>query len=241
MGEIVAKARDRVTIHTLNPVQKRGPVLYASLPWSTEARQRLVSTLWDHLGALESPLWQRFQTSGRAALPMQVVRGLLGRPRLLLGEYPGPAISFSEGGGQVWAALCEDASDIGIDVAGREEFQGDYPFRRVFQPPELQHAQRLTGGDLAKAAALLWSIKEAVVKALGCAFHLVDPRQISIYPATGGAGRGDGRYTFAVVLSGRARVRFPLAASRSLWVRSLPQGKLWLSIALLQRRSTGHG
>lgn len=237
----MTKERDRVTVHTLNPVQRRGPVLYAALPRDTEVRQRLVSTLWDHLEALESPRWKRFQTSGRAALPVQVVRGPLGRPQLLLGGYPGPAISFSEGGGQVWAALCGDAADIGIDVAGREEFQGDYPFHRVFQPPELQHTLGLTGGDLATAAALLWSVKEAVVKALGCAFHLVEPLQISVYPAAGGAARGDGGYTFAVDLSGRARVRFPLAVSRSFWVRSLPQGKLWLSIALLQRRPTGHG
>jgi len=47
------------------------------------------------------------------------------------------------------------------------------PFSRVFHAQELQHALRLAGGDLEKASALLWSIKEAVVKALGCGFHLV--------------------------------------------------------------------
>lgn len=241
MGTIVAKAHDRLTVHTLNPVQQRGPVLYAALPCGRGARQRLVSTLWDHLEAQESPLWKRFQTSGRAAMPLQVVRGPLGRPQLMLGECQGPAISFSEEGGQIWAALYGAAADIGIDVAGREEFQGGYPFHRVFQPPELQHAVRLTGGDLTTAAALLWSIKEAVVKALGCAFHLVDPRQISVYPAERGAALEEGGYSFAVGLSGKARMRFPLAVSRALWVRSLPRGQRWLSIALLQRRSTDHG
>ena len=48
---------------------------------------------------------------------------MLGRPHLLLGKYRGPAISFSEGGGQLWAALCGDESDIGIDVAEADEFQ----------------------------------------------------------------------------------------------------------------------
>jgi len=86
---------------------------------------------------------------------------------------------------------------------------------------------------LEKASALLWSIKEAVVKALGCGFHLVDPRQITVYPSTGGAVGGDGGYTFPVGLSEKALVRFPIAAGRSLWVRSLPQRKMWLSIALL--------
>jgi phosphopantetheinyl transferase len=171
----------------------------------------------------------------RAAFPIQVVRGLLGRPHLLLGEYRGPAISFSEGGGKVWAALCGDESDIGIDVAGTDEFQKKYPFHRVFHAQELQHALRLAGGDLEKASALLWSIKEAVVKALGCAFHLVDPRHITVYPPAAEAVGGNGGYTFPVSLSGKALVRFPIAAGRSLWVRSLPQKKMWLSIALLNR------
>jgi len=162
-----------------------------------------------------------------------VARGLLGRPHLLLGDDRGPAISFSKDGGSLWAALCGDESDIGIDAAGTDDFNGEYPFHRVFHPQELQHALRLTGGDLEKASALLWSVKEAVVKALGCAFHLVDPRQITVYPSAGGAAGGNGGYTFPVGLSGKALVRFPIAAGRSLWVRSLSRKKMWLSIALL--------
>jgi len=153
-----------------------------------------------------------------------------------LGEYRGPAISFSGGGGKVWAALCGDESDIGIDVAGTDEFQGEYPFHRVFHPQELQHASRLASGDLEKASALLWSVKEAIVKAMGCAFHLVDPLQITVYPSAEGAADGDGAYIFPVRLSGKALVRFPLAARRLLRVRSIPRGKMWLSIALLNRQ-----
>ena len=250
----MAKDREGVTVHTMNPVHGRGPVFYASLPCGThaaetrkgqgtngeEAKHRLVSTLWDHLAAMESPLWNHCQSSNRAAFPIQVVCGLLGRPHLLLGEYRGPAISFSKGGGKVWAALCGDDSDIGIDVAGTDEFHREYPFHRVFHPQELQHALRLAGGDLEEASALLWSVKEAVVKALGCAFHLVDPRQITVYPSAGGAAGGGGGYTFPVGLSGKAQVRFPMAAGRSLWVHSLPQRNMWLSIALLDRSPTGH-
>ena len=246
----VARDCPGLTVQAVSFVHRRGPVFYASLPCAPCAaetlkgsgtsaagdKHRLVSTLWDHLVARESPLGERCQSSTRAAFPIQVVRGLLGRPQLLLGEYRGPAISFSQGGGQIWAALCGDGSDIGIDVAGTDEFQRDYPFQRVFQPPELQHALRLADGDLGKASALLWSIKEAVVKALGCAFHLVDPRQITVYPSVGKTVGGDGGYTFPVGLSGKALMRFPKAAGRSLWVRSLPQVKRWLSIALLNRR-----
>ena len=238
----MAKDRDVITVHTLHPVPLRGPVFYASLPSDVapptgdrangeEARHRLVSTLWDHLVAMERPL----RTRNRAAFPIRVVSGLLGRPHLLLGECQGPAISFSEGGGKVWAALCGDESDIGIDVAGTDEFQGEYPVHRVFHPQELHHAVRLTDGDLEEASALLWSVKEAVVKALGCGFHLVDPRHITVHPSEGGDG-----HTFPVSLSGKALDRFPLAACQSLWVHSLPHGKLWLSIALSNRRPTVH-
>jgi hypothetical protein len=116
-------------------------------------------------------------------------------------------------------------------VAETDEFQGEYPVHRVFHGDELHHALRLAGGDLARASALLWSVKEAVSKALGCGFHLVDPRQIHVYPAVG----RDGGYTFPVGLSGEVRVRFPLNPGRSIWARSLPRAQMWLSIALLNR------
>jgi 4'-phosphopantetheinyl transferase superfamily len=250
----VARDCQGITVHVLNFVHRRGPVFYAALPCgpcATETlkrcrtngagdKHRLVSTLWDHLVAMESHLWKRCQSSNRDAFPIHVVHGPLGRPHILVGEYPGPAISFSEGGGKLWAALCGDDSDIGIDVAGPDEFQRDYPFHRVFHLHELQHALRLAGGDKENASAMIWSVKEAVVKALGCAFHLVDPRQITVYPSEEVAVAGDGGYTFPVGLSGKALLRFPTASGRSLQVHSLPQRKIWLSIALLNRRPTDH-
>ena len=237
MGVAVTKDCQGPTVGAVSFLTGRGPVFYASLPPGSEARDRLVATLWDHFAAHYSPGWQAFSS---AALPIQVVRDLLGRPQLRRGEHPGPAISFSEGGGKVWAALCADGSDIGIDVAGAEEFPAAYPFHRVFQPRELEHALKLASGELAAASAMLWSVKEAAVKSLGCAFHLVEPRQITVSPAVAGAAGEDGGQTFAVGLSGKARERFPLVGSRSLWVRALPQRRLWLSIAHLQQRPTGH-
>jgi phosphopantetheinyl transferase len=189
---------------------------------------------------MENPHWKRRQSSNGAALPIQVLHSPLGRPHLLSGEYRGPAISFSEGAGRIWAALSGDESDIGIDVAGSDEFRGSYPYSRVFHPEELEHALSLAGGDMEKASALLWSIKEAVVKALGCAFHLVDPRQITVYPYADGAGGGDDWYTFQVGFSGKAQVRFPMASGRSLLVHSLPWWNMWLSIVLLDRSPALH-
>jgi len=242
MGVNAAEDRERVTVHTMHPVLGRGPVFYASLPRDTdtpkaqgthgeEARRRLVSILWDHLLAMDSPLRTFCLSSDRAAFPAHVIRDPLGKPRLLVGGHRGPAISFSEGGGNVWAAVCGDDSDIGIDVAEASEFQGGYPFHRVFNAHELHHVLHLAGGDLAKAAALLWSVKEAAVKALGCAFHFVDPLHIHVCPSPG----GDEGYLFPVRLSGKALARFPAGARLSLWVRSFPEGTMWLSIAVVNR------
>ncbi|MRR54115.1 MAG: 4'-phosphopantetheinyl transferase superfamily protein [Deltaproteobacteria bacterium] len=236
----VAINYEGVTVHQLDAIRRRGPVFYASSAGDNETcRHLLISTLWDHLLTVENPLRQHAQSANGAALPIQVVRGPLGRPQLLVGESRGPAISFSEGGGKVWAALAGDESALGIDVAGSDEFLGDYPFPRVFHPHELEHAVNLTGGNMAGAAALLWSVKEAVVKALGCAFHLVEPRQINVYPPAGGTA-GEGGYTFSVGLAGKAQERFPLVERRSFRVQSLARDTLWLSLALLERSLTGH-
>ena len=233
------------------PHQRGVTVLYACSPSTPETiasqtasrtadKIHLVSVLREHLAGMEGSPWADYRFSYRADLPMQVVHDPLGRPRLLLGENEGPAISFSEGGGKIWAALCGDASDIGIDAAGTDDFPKEYPVHRAFHSQELQQALRLTSGDFKKAAALLWSVKEAAVKALGCAFHLVDPRQIYISPS--GAEKDDG-HIFEVCLSGKALERFPMMASRCVWVRSLFQERIWLSIALLnqQQNRTVHG
>jgi phosphopantetheinyl transferase len=189
---------------------------------------------------METPLWKGRQSSDGTPLPIKLQRGPLGRPRLQLGEYRGPAISFSEGGGRVWAAISGDDSDIGIDVAGPDEFPRGYPFDRVFHPEELEHALNPAGGDPGRAAALLWSVKEAVVKALGCAFHLVDPRQITVYPAVDGASVVDEGYAFRAGLAGKALARFPMTGGHTMRVRSLPQREMWLSVALLDRSLTSH-
>jgi phosphopantetheinyl transferase len=240
MGAAVTQDRPEVIVQAVRLVPWGGVVFYASVPGNsatsascatsrTENRRRLVTILWEHLRAKECPLCKRPHFSDRVALPIQLVHDTLGRPHLLLGEHPGPAISFSTAGEEVWAALCGDESDVGIDVAGSAEFQEGYPVHRVFHVQELHQALELAGGDLAKAAALLWSVKESVAKALGCAFHLVDPRDIHVYPSA----VADGGLAFSTHLSGKALVHFPMADRRPITVRSLPQTETWLSIAAL--------
>ncbi|MFZ2156486.1 MAG: 4'-phosphopantetheinyl transferase superfamily protein [Bradyrhizobium sp.] len=228
MGAAVAQDRQEVIVQAVRLVPCGGVVFYASVPGNsaastgcvtrrTENRRWLVTILWKHL------------FSNRVALPIQLVHDPLGRPHLLVGGLRGPAISFSTAGEEDWAALCGDESDIGIDVAGSAEFREGYPVHRVFHGQELHQALELAGGDLPKAAALLWSVKEAVAKALGCAFHLVDPRDIHVDPTA----PEDGGPAFSARLSGKALVRFPMADRRPITVRSLPRAGTWLSIAAL--------
>jgi len=231
---------DMATIHTASFLNKKGPVFYGSLPTEYKTngegcKHRLVTILWGCLMAMGYPLWKSYY-SNRAVFPIRVVCDQLGKPHLLLGEYQGPAVSFSECSGKVWAALCGDGSEIGIDIAGASEFRGGYPFHRVFHAQELRHASRLTLGDMEQASALLWSIKEAVVKAIGCAFHRVEPRQVYVYPSV---SRG-GVYTFPVGLSAKALEHLSVGAGRYLWVYSLLQTEGWLSIALWTRNSNGN-
>lgn len=233
-----------ITVHAATFVHQGGPVFYASLPGEGKTgngcranraaeKKRLITMLLDHVRAMVNARWPDRLFGNRSACPIRVVHDPLGKPHLVVGEIPGPAISFSEGGGKMWGALCGDASDIGIDAAAADEFQGDYPLHRVFHDQELHHALRLTGGNVIMAAALLWSIKEAVVKALGCGFHLVAPLQVQVSPSTG----VDQGYVFPVCLSGKALVWYPKGVRGSIWVRSYPLGQLWLSLALLNGQS----
>ena len=248
MSETSTLHRNGTTLHLMNPDQGRETVFYGSLPApphgsgtkEEETKSRLVSTLLDYRAKTKKSHGEQGQSSARAIFPTQLACSPLGKPFLLSGEQRGPAISFSQGGAKLWAALCAGNSDIGIDVADREEFRGGYPLQRVFHREELEHALGLTGGIREEASALLWSIKEALVKALGCAFHLVDPLQISVRQSAVSMAEGHGWRVFPVSITGKALLRFPLAAGRSLWVHSLPQRGMWLSIALVERSMTNH-
>jgi phosphopantetheinyl transferase len=110
---------------------------------------------------------------------LTLYKGALGRPCLLLGDNPGPSLSFSHGEGRLWAAMCSEGS-VGIDVAYPDEFAGGYPFGRAFSPEELDWAGGLCHKDRARGAALLWSVKEASVKATGAGFHLFDPLDVRV-------------------------------------------------------------
>lgn len=104
----------------------------------------------------------------------------LGRPFLFVGSKRGPSVSFSYSHGVVWGALCEEGPRCGIDSARGDEFAPGYPFDRAFNEEEFAQAITTVSSDCCDAAAALWSAKEAVVKAIGCGFNLIDPLEVTI-------------------------------------------------------------
>ena len=232
----MTQARQEGVVQTLRVAPGGGQVFYASAPDTAspvrqaENRCRIAGLLCEHLRAQETPLWKNHPICDSVEHPLQITRDALGRPRLLWGEYAGPSISFSRAGEEIWAALSGDESDIGIDVAGSAEFREGYPAHRVCDVQELEQALGLADGDVASALALLWSVKEAVVKALGCAFHFADPRDIHVQPAAA----EEGGHAFSACLSGKALVRFSGTGCHPISVRSVPQTGAWLSIAAVR-------
>jgi hypothetical protein len=186
-----------------------GPVLYASDLAGPGAKERLVRRL------LSSPPGQ--ETGGAARRgqgPVILETTVLGQPRLRLNGQPGPAVSFSQAAGCLWAALTF-AGQVGVDAALPSEFEENYPWARAFRPAELDWARPLTGGDTAGAAALLWALKEAAVKALGVGFHLLDPLAVSAVSPRPWQGW----------------IRVSVRAGQILPAWTRPAGRGWLAIA----------
>jgi len=150
------------------------PVIYASDLASAGAKERLVRRL------LASLPGQQTDNAGQSAPgPVSLELTALGQPRLFLGGQPGPAVSFSQAAGRIYAAMtC--TGQVGVDAAMPAEFEAGYPLARVFRPAELDWARPLVGGNTSGAAALLWTLKEAAVKALGVGFHFLDPLAVEV-------------------------------------------------------------
>lgn len=156
-----------------------------------------------------------------------LARNPLGKPYLLVEGVPGPPVSLSRSAGRLWAALGTRRSWLGLDAASPGEFAGAYPFQRVFQETEWQAATSLTGGDREEAAALLWSVKEAVVKARGCGYHFFGPRQIRLEFA----GLGEHGPCWRGYLEMPVPGRVPPGSQGIIPVASVRQHQVWLSVA----------
>jgi phosphopantetheinyl transferase (holo-ACP synthase) len=150
-----------------------------------------------------------------------IAHDALGRPALvdeITGVEAPFVVSFSYGPSRTWAALAPGSS-VGIDLADDADFAAPYPYDRVFVCTEMALALRLNGGRRQCAAAMLWAIKEASVKSLGCGFSTFDYRDVAIAGRVPGA---DG-LTFVVSAGGR-----PVTAC------ARREGHGWLALAVAQ-------
>jgi phosphopantetheinyl transferase len=168
-----------------------------------EAKMWLALLLWEHLSA-------RNLCSCPPSAEVRLAKTALGKPFLANGESDGPSVSFSRSGSLIWGAMSACHAEIGVDAACAVEFAGDYPLYRVGSRDEYAVVGPLTGGDRSEAVALIWSVKESYVKALGCGFHLFDPLQVRL----GNMSREGQALSFIVSLSEKGRERVSAYSSR---------------------------
>ncbi len=198
------------TIHTLTHLVPGGCLVYAFTKSGRGAETGLALVLLQALARLD-PRWNL--PSDENALTLH--KSALGEPGLLLGDKQGPSLSFSHGKGQLWAAMSSKGR-VGIDVAYPEEFAAGYPFDRAFRPEELDSARALCHNDTAREAALIWSAKEASVKATGAGFSRFDPLDVRV-EAPHFSEQG---------------IRFEVLADRPICAWARTEGRGWLCVAL---------
>lgn len=160
------------------------PVNKGALSW-VESRAAKMTLMGGLLG--DSFTASAYCDRSRRPLTIEIEADSLGKPAVRINGVPGPPISFSLGAGVMWAAVCREGA-CGIDSAQSGEFNGSYPFHRAFHDTEFPAIMKLTAEDRQEAAAIIWSAKEAAVKALGCGFHLLDPLDVQILPLRTGSG-----------------------------------------------------
>ena len=136
----------------------------------------ITSKLLDDFFAVNScHMWR----TRRNIPPISVEYDEFGKPRLKIGEFMEMAVSFSRVSDMLWASVTGSGNHLGMDVARAEEFDGNYPFPRAFHPEEL-FSSMLDIHGIQESAAMLWSVKEAAVKALGIGYGLLGPLDIRI-------------------------------------------------------------
>ena len=198
------------TIRTLSHLVPGCLVIYASTPSGRGAQSCLALVLLRALGKLDAR-W----CFPHAEETLTLQKGTLGKPCLFLDHRKGPSVSFSHGKGRLWGAMSSKGR-VGIDVAYPEEFAEGYPFARAFRPEELEFAGALCRNDTARGAALIWSAKEAAVKATGAGFNRFDPLDVRV----------------AAPFSKEQGFLFDVLADRPItaWAKTKDTG--WLAVAL---------
>lgn len=190
-----------------------------------ETKRKLALFLWSQRIKM---LYTDPQAEKIRSEALSLKTGELGRPYLTLDGRNGPSISFSYCAGILWACMAGVEMNVGIDAARAGEFQTGYPYSRAIDPEEMAHALATETGDVPEAAALLWSAKEAAVKALGCGFHLLSPRDVTLVPISGESI--ERRYALHLADSARSRLR--KRAEIDMEVIASRRSGFWISVAL---------
>lgn len=132
--------------------------------------------------ALKALLIESFQNlASKRFNQLQILKEEGGAPRLALdeGETPIP-ISLSHSNGSIFCACSTGQSPIGVDLELIEErsqaFISDY-----FTPEEISQVERHTPQKRSLYSTLVWSAKEAVLKALSIGLKM-DTRRINVNP-----------------------------------------------------------
>lgn len=189
--------------------------------------QRLVARLYrDWTGPVEAQI-RREVPSQANGLFGRLYNDQWGRPRFCTEGGTELSVSFTFVDEWAWGALCPKPNMVGIDAALSTEFGEDYPFGRAFHLRELDTCIQLCGGNPAEAAATIWSVKEAVVKALGCGFRLLDPLDLEAWPTQA----ADECLRFWVHFSDRAVQEYPAIASSPVAVANIERSGSRLSFA----------
>jgi phosphopantetheinyl transferase (holo-ACP synthase) len=180
--------------------------------YGDQSKMELAHLLWNHIEKNDSvaSVADLRGSTDYAERKLRLKKSSLGKPLLRIGQLRGPSIGFSRSDGLMWAALCSGHEEIGLDVASSADFSGAYPFHRICTEQESVAAEAITAGNKPEAGALLWSVKESYVKALGCGFNVFDPLQVRVEALS----QNSGAAVFRVSLSEKGRDRLQSYLSR---------------------------
>ena len=199
---------------------------YAVNPSSRQGeKSRLIRNLLGFAGTSQEPVLE----AAAATSEIQIISDILGKPELYVDGHEGPSVSFSHAAAATWGALCWTGGIVGIDVAFRDEFPHNYPFHRAFHDEEFSKAIEITDGNISEAAALLWTAKEAVVKCIGTAFHLIDPLELRIAASV----RPSEEYHCTVCFHDKVFERLPELPESFIGVLTLMKEGVGVSVAIM--------
>lgn len=194
----------------LSDLNGLGPVLYDQVPDEDGAKKELYNALYHALMRYDSS-WEE--------TTWQLDQDALGQPRLRSSNLDGPSISYSHGAGRLYGAMT-GMGHVGCDYSAKSDFKLNYPVGQAFLPEEWGRALD-THEEPESAAALLWSVKEAVVKALGTGFHYYDPLEFEVELLDAHA---NGYYNIV-----RAQKTYVV------WSTAMEEG--WFSLAVVRRQT----